>query len=44
MRTAYDFSPLYRSVIGVDRMADLIKTAMRTGVTPTIRLTTSSGL
>jgi molecular chaperone IbpA len=31
MRTAYDFSPLYRSVIGVDRMADLIETAMRTG-------------
>src|ERR1700761_480237 len=31
MRTAYDFSPLYRSVIGVDRMADLIETAMRSG-------------
>ena len=29
MRTAYDFSPLYRSMIGVDRMADLIETAMR---------------
>ena len=29
MRTAYDFSPLYRSVIGVDRMAGLIETAMR---------------
>jgi len=29
MRTAYDFSPLYRSVIGVDRMATLIETAMR---------------
>ena len=29
MRTAYDFTPLYRSVIGVDRMADLIETAMR---------------
>jgi molecular chaperone IbpA len=29
MRTAYDFSPLYRSMIGVDRMADLIDTAMR---------------
>ncbi len=29
MRTAYDFSPLYRSVIGVDRMADLIDSAMR---------------
>jgi molecular chaperone IbpA len=31
MRTAYDFSPLYRSMIGVDRVADLIETAMRTG-------------
>ncbi len=31
MRTAYDFSPLYRSVIGVDRMANLIETAMRRG-------------
>ncbi|MGC1300775.1 MAG: Hsp20 family protein [Caulobacteraceae bacterium] len=31
MRTAYDFSPLYRSMIGVDRMADLIETAMRSG-------------
>ncbi len=30
MRQAYDFSPLYRSMIGVDRMADLIETAMRT--------------
>ena len=29
MRTAYDFSPLYRSMIGVDRMADLIDAAMR---------------
>lgn len=29
MRTAYDFSPLYRSMIGVDRMATLIETAMR---------------
>ena len=29
MRTAYDFSPLYRSMIGVDRVADLIETAMR---------------
>jgi len=29
MRTAYDFSPLYRSMIGVDRMASLIETAMR---------------
>jgi molecular chaperone IbpA len=31
MRTAYDFSPLYRSMIGVDRMADLIDTAMKSG-------------
>ena len=30
MRTAYDFSPLYRSMIGVDRMADLIDSAMKT--------------
>jgi molecular chaperone IbpA len=29
MRTAYDFSPLYRSMIGVDHMADLIQSAMR---------------
>ncbi len=29
MRTAFDFTPLYRSMIGVDRMADLIETAMR---------------
>lgn len=29
MRTAYDFSPLYRSMIGVDRLADLIDSAMR---------------
>ena len=29
MRTAYDLSPLYPSMIGVDRMADLIETAMR---------------
>ncbi|WP_158918661.1 Hsp20 family protein [Caulobacter sp. S45] len=29
MRTAYDLSPLYRSMIGVDRMADLIDAAMR---------------
>lgn len=29
MRANYDFSPLYRSMIGVDRMADLIETAMR---------------
>ncbi len=29
MRTAYDFSPLYRSMIGADRMADLIQSAMK---------------
>lgn len=29
MRSVYDLSPLYRSMIGVDRMADLIETAMR---------------
>jgi molecular chaperone IbpA len=29
MRTAYDFSPLYRSMIGVDRMARFIDTAMK---------------
>lgn len=29
MRTAYDFSPLYRSMIGVDRMANLIEAAMK---------------
>jgi molecular chaperone IbpA len=29
MRTAYDFSPLYRSMIGVDRIADLIESATR---------------
>jgi molecular chaperone IbpA len=32
MSTGYDFSPLYRSVIGADRMAALIETAMRTDV------------
>lgn len=31
MRTAYDFSPLYGSMIGVDRMAELIETATRAG-------------
>jgi molecular chaperone IbpA len=31
MRTAYDFSPLYRSVVGADRMANLIETAMSAG-------------
>ena len=32
MRQAYDFSPLYRSMIGADRVADLIETAMRTDI------------
>ncbi len=31
MRTAYDFSPLYRSMIGVDRIADQVETAARGG-------------
>lgn len=31
MRTAYDLSPLYGSMIGVDRVADLIDAAMRRG-------------
>ena len=30
MRAGYDFSPLYRSMIGVDRMAELIETSMKT--------------
>lgn len=30
MRTAYDLSPLYRSMIGADRMANLIEMAMKT--------------
>lgn len=29
MRTVYDFSPLYRSMIGADRMAALIDSAMK---------------
>jgi len=29
MRTAYDLSPLYRSMIGIDRMVDLIDSAMQ---------------
>jgi len=32
MKQAYDFSPLYRSMIGVDRMADLIESASRADV------------
>jgi molecular chaperone IbpA len=30
MRTAFDFSPLYRSSIGFDRIADLLENASRT--------------
>lgn len=30
MSTAFDFTPLYRSMIGVDRMVDLVETALRT--------------
>lgn len=30
MRQAYDFSPLYRSMIGADRMAGLLEAALRT--------------
>jgi hypothetical protein len=29
MSTAFDFSPLYLSMIGVDRMADLAEAALR---------------
>ena len=29
MSTAFDFSPLYRSMIGVDRMAGLAEAALR---------------
>lgn len=29
MSTAIDFSPLYRSMIGIDHMADLVETALR---------------
>ena len=28
---AYDFSPLYRSAVGFDRLATLLETAARTG-------------
>jgi len=34
MRTAYDLSPLYRSLIGVDRMADLLEAATRADSDP----------
>jgi molecular chaperone IbpA len=30
MRTAFDFSPLYRSSIGFDRIADLLENSSRT--------------
>ncbi|MBO9545790.1 Hsp20 family protein [Caulobacter sp.] len=30
MSTAFDFAPLYSSMIGVDRMVDLVETALRT--------------
>jgi len=30
MSTVFDFSPLYSSMIGVDRMVDLVETALRT--------------
>lgn len=30
MSTAFDFTPLYSSMIGVDRMIDLVETALRT--------------
>ena len=31
MSTAFDFTPLYSSMIGVDRMVDLVETALRSG-------------
>lgn len=31
MGTAFDFTPLYSSMIGVDRMVDLVETALRSG-------------
>lgn len=31
MSTAFDFTPLYSSMIGVDRMIDLVETALRSG-------------
>lgn len=34
MRTAYDFSPLYGSMIGVDRMADRIEASLRSAGDP----------
>src|SRR3954464_14716809 len=32
MRTEYDFSPLFRSTVGFDRMLDLLQHATRSGV------------
>ncbi len=34
MRTAIDFSPLYRSAVGFDRLVNLLDTAARTDTTP----------
>ena len=34
MRTAIDFSPLYRSAVGFDRLATLLDSATRTDATP----------
>lgn len=34
MRTAIDFSPLYRSAVGFDRLANLLDTAARADTTP----------
>ncbi|PIB92315.1 Hsp20 family protein [Caulobacter sp. FWC2] len=31
MSTAFDFTPLYSSMIGVDRMVELVETALRSG-------------
>lgn len=35
MRTTYDLSPLYRSMIGIDRVADLVLAAAQTAAEPT---------
>jgi len=34
MSTVFDFNPLYSSMIGVDRMVDLVETALRTEGSP----------
>ena len=34
MRTAYDFSPLYSSLIGADRMADRIEASLKAAGDP----------